>query len=198
MKHALEQFYGPSPSRSPDYGRIVNAAHLERLTSYLADGQIACGGQSDPADLYLAPTILVRPGLDSAVMTDEIFGPILPVLEFSDISEVLERLRERPKPLAIYLFARDRRLQDRVVAETQSGGVCINDTIVQILGNDLPFGGVGDSGMGSYHGRAGFDCFTHQRSILKRSLAIDPSFRYPPPGLPLETLKRILRFILAR
>ncbi|HEX5789797.1 MAG TPA: aldehyde dehydrogenase family protein, partial [Luteolibacter sp.] len=121
MKHALEQFYGPSPARSPDYGRIVNAAHLERLTSYLADGQIACGGQSDPADLYLAPTILLRPGLDSAVMSDEIFGPILPVLEFSDISEVLERLRERPKPLAIYLFARDRGLQDRVVAETQSG-----------------------------------------------------------------------------
>ena len=195
MKRILVEFYGPSPQESPDYGRIINAAHLGRLSSYLNDGRIACGGRCDPADLYLAPTILTEPGLDSPVMTDEVFGPILPVLEFSDIGEVLRILREKPKPLAVYLFARDRGLHERVVNETQSGGVCINDTILQILGNDLPFGGVGDSGMGSYHGRASFDCFSHQRSILNRSLSIDPKFRYPPPGAPLETLKRILRLI---
>jgi len=195
MKRALIEFYGISPQASPDFGRIINASHLARLTSYLRDGQIACGGECDPADLYLAPTIITQPGLDSPVMEDEIFGPILPMLEFSDMGEVLRSLRDKPKPLAVYLFAQDRRLHDRVISETQSGGVCINDTILHILGNDLPFGGVGDSGMGSYHGRASFDCFTHQRSILRRSLAVDSKFRYPPPRASLETLKRLLRFI---
>ena len=195
MKRTLVEFYGSSPKDSPDYGRIINAAHHERLTGYLNDGQIAFGGESDPASRYLAPTILTQPRLDSPVMTDEIFGPILPVIGFSDIGEVLQELRERPKPLAVYLFARDRALQERVLAGTESGGVCINDTILQILGADLPFGGVGDSGMGTYHGRAGFDCFTHQRAIMTRSLATDPKFRYPPPRTPLDTLKRILRFI---
>jgi acyl-CoA reductase-like NAD-dependent aldehyde dehydrogenase len=195
MKRTLVEFYGSSPKDSPDYGRIINAPHHERLTGYLNDGQIAFGGESDPASRYLAPTLLTQPRLDSPVMTDEIFGPILPVIGFSDIGEVLQVLRERPKPLAVYLFARDRALQERVLAGTQSGGVCINDTILQILGADLPFGGVGDSGMGTYHGRAGFDCFTHQRAIMTRSLATDPKFRYPPPRTPLDTLKRILRLI---
>jgi acyl-CoA reductase-like NAD-dependent aldehyde dehydrogenase len=194
MRQTLVEFYGSSPKTSPDYGRIINAAHLERLTGYLNDGQIACGGESDPATLYLAPTIITQPRIDSPVMTDEIFGPILPVIGFSDIDEVLQGLRERPKPLAVYLFARDPALQERVLAGTESGGVCINDTILQILGTDLPFGGVGDSGMGTYHGRAGFDCFTHQRAIMTRSPAVDPKFRYPPPRASLETLKRILRF----
>jgi acyl-CoA reductase-like NAD-dependent aldehyde dehydrogenase len=195
MKRTLVEFYGPNPKESPDYGRIINAAHLGRLTGYLNDGQVACGGESDPDSLYLAPTILAQPRLDSPVMTDEIFGPILPVIEFADIGEVLQTLREKPKPLAVYLFAKDRSLHEHVLAETESGGVCINDTILQILGADLPFGGVGDSGMGTYHGRAGFDCFTHQRTVMTRPLASDPKFRYPPPRTPLETLKRILRFI---
>jgi aldehyde dehydrogenase (NAD+) len=178
MKRTLAEFYGASPKESPDYGRIINAAHLERLSAYLADGHIECGGESDPATLYLAPTILTQVKPDSPVMTDEIFGPILPVIGFSDIGDVLRKLRDTPKPLAVYLFAKDRAMQERVVAETESGGVCINDTILQILGADLPFGGVGDSGMGTYHGKAGFDCFTHQRAILNRSLAFDVKFRY--------------------
>jgi aldehyde dehydrogenase (NAD+) len=195
MKRTLAEFYGSAPKESPDYGRIINAAHLGRLTGYLNDGQIACGGESDAATLYIAPTILTQPRMDSPVMTDEIFGPILPVIGFSDLNEVLHTLRERPKPLAAYLFARDRAVQERVLAGTESGGVCINDTILQILGADLPFGGVGESGMGTYHGRAGFDCFSHPRAIMTRSLATDPKFRYPPPRTPLDTLKRILRFI---
>ncbi|MDP3850633.1 MAG: aldehyde dehydrogenase family protein [Luteolibacter sp.] len=195
MRRTLVEFYGSSPKDSPNYGRIINTAHLERLTSYLKDGKITCGGECDPAALYLAPTILTRPRLDSPVMTDEIFGPILPVIGFSDIGEVLQTLRERPKPLAVYLFARDRALRERVLAGTESGGVCINDTMLQILGADLPFGGVGDSGMGACHGRAGFECFSHQRTIMTRALATDPGFRYPPPRTPLDTLKRILRFI---
>jgi acyl-CoA reductase-like NAD-dependent aldehyde dehydrogenase len=195
LRRTVTEFYGASPKESPDYSRIINTAHLERLTDYLKDGHVAFGGESDPDSLYLAPTLLTQPRAGSPVMTDEIFGPILPVVEFADIGEVLQSLRGKPKPLAVYLFARDRSLQERVLAGTESGGVCINDTILQILGADLPFGGVGDSGMGTYHGRAGFDCFSHQRTVMSRSLATDPKFRYPPPRTPLESLKRILRFI---
>ena len=127
-------------------------------------------------------------------MGGEIFGPILPVIEYDDIDDVLTTLRGQPTPLALYLFTADRALQNRVLAETRSGGVCINDTISHIIGRDLPFGGVGESGMGSYHGRASFECFTHQRAVLRRSLRIDPAFRYPPPRVSLATLKRLMRY----
>ena len=193
MKRTIREFYGDAPKDSPDYGRIINAAHLARLTGYLNDGEIACGGESDPGQRYLAPTILTRPRIDSPVMTEEIFGPILPVAEYTDVRKVLSHLREMPKPLAVYLFTGDRALRETVVNGTNSGGVCVNDTILQILGADLPFGGVGDSGMGTYHGKAGFDCFSHRRAIMDRSTKWDPSFRYPPQRTPLATLKRILR-----
>ncbi|MBN2312040.1 MAG: aldehyde dehydrogenase family protein, partial [Candidatus Hydrogenedentes bacterium] len=131
-------------------------------------------------------------------MQEEIFGPILPVLPFSAIPDCIAMLRERPKPLALYLFTGDRRLQRRVVAEVASGGVCINDTISHIIAKELPFGGVGMSGMGSYHGKSGFDCFTHYRSVMRRPLRPDPAFRYPPPRVSLETLKKVYRFLLRK
>jgi aldehyde dehydrogenase (NAD+) len=115
-------------------------------------------------------------------------------LEFSDLDDVLADLRERPSPLAVYGFTASRELQDRLLAGTRSGGVCFNDTILQILGHDLPFGGVGASGMGRYHGRASFDCFSHQRVVLRRSLAVDLPFRYPPIKTSLAALRRLLRF----
>ena len=195
MMKTLADFHGEFPQQCPDYGRIIDRRHFERLTQYLKQGDIACGGECDPADLYMAPTILTNVLWDAPVMTEEIFGPILPMMEFSDIDGVLANLRERPKPLAVYLFTRDRALQKRVLAGTQSGGVCINDTILQILGNDLPFGGVGESGMGSYHGRASFDCFSHKRAVMRRPFALDSGFRYPPPGVSLRVLKRLLRFL---
>ena len=194
MRKVLAEFYGEHPQQCPDYGRIVNRRHLERLAEYLKQGDIVCGGECDSADLYLAPSILTNVMWDSPVMTDEIFGPVLPVMEFSDIGGVLVKLRERPKPLALYLFTRDRALQERVLAETQSGGVCINDTILHILGHDLPFGGVGESGMGNYHGRASFDCFSHRRVVMRRPFALDSGLRYPPPGVSLPVFKRLLRF----
>jgi aldehyde dehydrogenase (NAD+) len=194
LKRTLLEFYGTNPAESPDYGRIINAAHHARLTGYLEDGEIACGGQSDAGKRYLAPTILTKPRMDSPVMTEEIFGPILPVVEYEDIGDVLRYQREMPKPLAIYLFTNDSALRDVVIEGTESGGVCVNDTILQILGSDLPFGGVGDSGMGTYHGKAGFNCFSHRRVIMERPFKPDPKFRYPPQRTPLATLKRILRF----
>lgn len=193
MIAALREFYGDSPQQSPDFGRIINRRHFDRLNGYLAHGTLACGGTTDPADLYIAPTILTACASNSPVMTEEIFGPILPVMEFSDLGEVLATLRDRPPPLAVYLFTGDGALQHRVVSSTRSGGVCINDTILQILGKDLPFGGVGESGMGTYHGRASFDCFSHPRAVLHRHLTMDLGFRYPPQHIPLKWLKRLLR-----
>lgn len=194
LRKAIRDFYGEDPQHSPDYGRIIHRRHFDRLHAMLMDGSIVHGGRADPDDLYLEPTILTNVVEDSAVMGEEIFGPILPVLEYDEIDEVLTILRGQPLPLALYLFTADRTLQDRVLAETRSGGVCINDTISHIIGRDLPFGGVGESGMGSYHGRASFECFTHQRAVLRRSLWIDPAFRYPPPRASLAALKRLMRF----
>ncbi len=194
LRKAIHDFYGVDPQRSPDYGRIITRRHFDRLHALLADGSIFRGGRAEADDLYLEPTILTEVAGDSALMGEEIFGPILPVLEYDDIDEVLSTLRGQPIPLALYLFTADRALQDRMITETRSGGVCINDTISHIIGRDLPFGGVGDSGMGSYHGRASFECFTHQRAVLRRSLWIDPAFRYPPARASLVFLKRMMRY----
>lgn len=193
LKKTLRDFHGSDPQQSPDYGRIINLRHFDRLIGLLGDGQTVCGGGHDAGDLYIEPTVLTDVSWDAAVMREEIFGPILPVLEYTEMDEVLARLRELPVPLACYLFSHDRALQDRVLAGTRSGGFCLNDTVSQILGQDLPFGGLGESGMGACHGRASFDCFTHRRSVLRRSLALDPQFRYPPQRLAFPVLKRILR-----
>lgn len=196
LRTAIGEFYGADPRRSPDYGRIVNRGHFDRLSGYLGTGRIEHGGERCADDLYLAPTLITGAPLDSAVMQEEIFGPILPVLEFDALEQALAMLRERPTPLALYLFTRDRAVQDRVLEETRSGGVCLNDTLTHMIGQGLPFGGLGDSGLGAYHGRASFDAFTHYRSVLRRSLAIDPRLRYPPPRISLSHLKRAMRFLL--
>ena len=189
LKQAVHEFYGDNPQQSPNYGRIVNRQHFDRLAGYVGGG--------DAADLYIPPTILTDVSWDSLVMQEEIFGPILPVLEFENLNEVLAQLRDRPTPLALYLFTNDRATQERVVTNTRSGGVCINDTVVQIIGHDLPFGGVGESGMGRYHGKASFDCFTHQRVVVRRSTVFDSRLRYPPPKLSLQKLKKAYRFLLS-
>ncbi len=196
LQRALHDFYGEDPKQSPDYGRIINQKHFDRLTGYLSDGQIAHGGQHEAIDLYLAPTILTGVRTDAAVMQEEIFGPILPVLEFDQLDDALGLLRDRPTPLALYLFTSDRTTQEHVLAATRSGGVCINDTVTHMVGQDLPFGGLGESGLGAYHGRASFDCFTHRRSVLRRSFAFDPRLRYPPSRTKLSTLKRAYRLLL--
>jgi len=196
LKRALREFYGDDPQQSPDYGRIINRRHFDRLTGLLGAGRVVHGGQSDASDLYIAPTILTDVPTDAPILQEEIFGPILPVLQFDKLDDALPLLRNRPVPLAVYLFTNKREIQERVLAETRSGGVCINDTVLHILGKDLPFGGLGDSGMGLYHGKASFDCFTHYRSVLWRSFWFDAQLRYPPARTSLATLKRLSRFLL--
>ena len=196
MIGVLRDFYGEDPHRSPDYGRIINQRHFERLVAYLADGRIAAGGQHDAGDRFIAPTILTGVQPTAPVMQEEIFGPILPVIEYANLDEALALLRDRPVPLALYLFTHDRVTRERVLADTRSGGVCINDTVVHMVGKHLPFGGLGASGMGAYHGKASFECFSHRRSVLRRSTRLDAKFRYPPPKSSLAALKRIYRFLL--
>ena len=193
---AVEQFYGKDPQASPDYGRIVNDRHFERLAALLREGKAAVGGQSAKAQRYIAPTILEGVSWDSPLMQEEIFGPILPVLEFEDLDSAIRMLQARPKPLALYVFSNDRARQDEVVRRLSSGGACINDTFGQFLNLRLPFGGVGESGMGAYHGKAGFDTFSHSRGVVRRATWADPRTKYPPYKTPLAVLRRIISFLL--
>lgn len=195
LMKSISDFYGFDPSLSKDYGRIVNARHFDRLVNYLGQGKIVHGGDHDPKERFLAPTILTGLSEDDSVMQEEIFGPILPVVEFDKVDDALAALRQRPTPLALYIFTRDRATVARVLAETRSGGACINDVISHMIGTGLPFGGLGESGMGSYHGRAGFEAFTHPHAVLRRGLWFDPPFRYPPQKLSLLWLKRLFPFL---
>jgi aldehyde dehydrogenase (NAD+) len=196
LQKSLREFYGDNPSQSRDYGRIVNERHFARLVNYLRDGKVIHGGEHNANNLFIAPTILTDVSPDSPMMQEEIFGPILPVLEFDKLDDALALLRDRPTPLALYVFTRDRSIEARVLAETRSGGVCVNDVVSHMIGAGLPFGGLGESGMGSYQGRAGFEAFSHQRAVLRRATWLDTPFRYPPQKLSLAGLKRAVRLLL--
>ncbi len=196
LKSAVIRFYGSEPQRSPDYERIVNTQHFQRLVDYLGDGKIALGGKHDASDRFIEPTILTDVSPESPVMQEEVFGPILPVIEFDALEDALAFLRARAIPLAAYVFTREREIEDQILAGMRSGGVCVNDVIFQMVGMGLPFGGLGESGMGSYRGQAGFDAFTHNRSVLRRSWRVDLPFRYPPQKFSLSTLRRAFRFLL--
>lgn len=192
IKKSILEFYGDDPAKSSDYGRIINQRHFNRLAELVKEGEIIIGGQTDAESCYIAPTVIDRVSPDAPVMEDEIFGPILPVIEYNNLTEAISFINNRPKPLALYLFSKNQKYQERVLRETSSGGVCINDTIMHIGVPELPFGGVGDSGIGSYHGKASFDTFSHQKSVLKNSFFMDIKFRYPPYEGKLNLLKRIL------
>lgn len=192
MQTALREFYGENPAQSPDYGRIVSHKHFSRLANLLGSGKPVVGGDTNADDLYIAPTILDQVSWDDPVMQDEIFGPILPILEYDNVETAIAQINNRPKPLALYLFSRNQQLQQRVLNETSSGGVCINDTIMQIGVLDLPFGGVGDSGIGSYHGKAGFDALSHQKSVLFKPFWLDLDVRYAPYAGKLQKVKKLL------
>jgi aldehyde dehydrogenase (NAD+) len=180
LKEAVVGFYGADPQQSADYGRIVNARHFDRLTGLLASGDIYHGGQHDRADLYIAPTILVNVAPGSPVMQEEVFGPILPVLEVDSVDEVIETVNAQPSPLGLYVFAEDSAVSQRIVDMTRSGDAAVNDCTVQPLVRELPFGGVGNSGMGKYHGEWGFRAYTNARGVLHHSTLLDPGVRYPP------------------
>lgn len=180
---AVHDFYGENPKTSTDYGRIVNERHFDRLTGLLDDGgyeAVVVGGDADRARRYLSPTVLAGVSPDAAVMAEEIFGPILPVLAVDSVDEAVAFVNARPHPLALYVFTGDLPTADRIVERTRSGGVTINHTMVHLGVHDLPFGGVGQSGNGAYHGEAGFDTFSHRRAVFTKATKPDPGVTYPP------------------
>lgn len=193
LKTSIREFFGDDPQQATDYGRIINERHFDRLTKLLDNGDVVEGGSHDKSDRYIAPTILRNVSEDSTVMTDEIFGPILPVLTYRTMPEAVRFVNERPKPLAFYVFAEDAGAQRAALDGTTSGGACINDVVAHLSVHGLPFGGVGASGMGAYHGKASFDTFTHMRSTLEKSSRLDVPLRYPPyDDTKQKWLKRLM------
>lgn len=180
LKRAVTAMFGRDPKQSPDFGRIVNPRHAARLQALLADGHAVTGGQADIDACYVAPTILTEVSADAPVMAEEIFGPILPVLPYETLETPLAAINARSPALALYAFTKDKVTADRIIASTRSGSATINDTVVFMANPNLPFGGVGASGMGAYHGRYSFETFSHRRAVLRRGFALDASIRYPP------------------
>ncbi|MBW4605859.1 MAG: aldehyde dehydrogenase family protein [Hassallia sp. WJT32-NPBG1] len=180
IKKHIREFYGEEPSKSNSYARIINQRHFYRLSELLKDGEILVGGDTNLEELYIAPTVIDRVSWKDKIMQEEIFGPILPVLEYTHLSEAIDFVNKQPKPLALYFFSINKKNQELVLQETASGGACINDTVMHLTVPALPFGGVGASGFGRYHGKAGFDTFSYQRGVLNKSFLLDLKWRYPP------------------
>lgn len=193
LKSSIRAFYGNDPLRDENLVRIVNEQHFSRLSAFLQNGKVVTGGRTDPQTLRIEPTILDGVNWDDPVMREEIFGPILPVLEYEDIGAVIRQVNERPKPLALYLFTTHPGTERQIIRDVPFGGGCINDTVVHLATSHLPFGGVGQSGMGAYHGKYSFDAFTHKKSVLKKSNLLDLKIRYAPYGHKLKILKRFLK-----
>jgi aldehyde dehydrogenase (NAD+) len=193
LKKKLSEFYGSDPKQSNDYGRIINPRHFARLASYLEGQNVLLGGEMDADSNYIAPTLLLDPDVQSTIMHEEIFGPILPIITIDNITDSIGIINQRAKPLALYLYTKNEALEQQVLSSTSAGNVGINDGMMFMANPNLPFGGVGNSGMGSYHGQTGFDTFSHLKTVMKRSFMFDAPLRYPPfTSTKLKWLKKLL------
>lgn len=199
LRDAIHDLYGSAPARNPDYGRIVNDAHFERLAGYLGDGEILTGGGRDAGTRFIEPTVLAGVGRDSAVMRNEIFGPILPLVEVQGLDDALSFVAARDKPLAAYVFSNDDETRRRWEVETSSGALNFGVPVLHLVAPDLPFGGVGESGMGAYHGERSFRVFSHDKPVLSKPLVPDtlaatimPPFTATKDGLIRRFLRRLL------
>ena len=189
----IKDFYGDNPENSKDYCRIINEKHFDRLCALLEEGDIVAGGQTNRSQLYIEPTVIDHVTWNYPIMQEEIFGPILPIIEYEDLTNVIEMINAHEKPLALYIFSKNKKVQRKIVNETSFGGGCINTTVLHAGNPYLPFGGVGSSGMGNYHGKASFDTFSHQKGILNKSLIVDPKLIYPPYKNKVDILKKMYR-----
>ena len=180
IKKQIEKQFGTRPLANADYGRIVNEKHFARLSGLIDADKVVIGGERNAQTLQIAPTVMDRVTLDDAVMQEEIFGPILPVLTFESLDEVITLVNSRPKPLALYLFSQDKTHIRAVTSRCAFGGGCVNDTIIHLATSGMGFGGVGESGMGAYHGREGFNAFSHHKSIVDKKTWMDLPMRYQP------------------
>ncbi len=195
LREQIQSFYGDNPKKSPDYARIINRKHFDRLNNLIHPDKIHYGGETDEQERYIAPTVLTDISWNDAVMREEIFGPLLPVLTFDDIEEVITAVKNQPDPLALYLFTSDANHEQRIINEISFGGGSVNDTVAHLGNHHLPFGGIGQSGIGSYHGKASFDTFSHQKSIMKKSKWLDIPLRYPPYDGKFKWLKKLSKFL---
>jgi len=192
MKKYLEKWYGNYPAQSDDLCRIINKENAERLEKLIIPEKVYTGGRSDIEKRYIEPTILDNVSDSDPVMQEEVFGPILPVLTFNTLDEAIQKVLDKPRPLALYIFSNSRKKQKTILNKTQSGTVCINESVVHFINPYLPFGGIGQSGMGRYHGRFSIEAFSYKRPVMKKSNILDVNMRYPP----YKNKKRIIRIFM--
>ncbi len=193
MKKKITEYFGDDPRISPDFVRIATIPKTQRLEALMKDGKVYTGGEIKLEERYISPTIITDIRPEHAIMQEEIFGPILPVMEFDDLAEVIDYINAHPKPLAFYYFSQDDRKQEEILLKTSSGGGCINEVIMHVANDHLPFGGVGNSGIGNYHGRYSFNTFSHCRAIMKKANWIDIPLRYPPYKKKHKLIKMIVK-----
>ena len=193
LRTSIKDFYGTNPHASDSYGRIVSPRHFDRLVSLMNGGTVVVGGESAAQDRYIAPTVLGDVKLESALMQEEIFGPLLPIISVASTDEAIAFITERDHPLALYVFAEDNAVVDTVLNRTTAGGVTVNGTLLHLTSPNLPFGGIGESGMGGYHGKSGVRIFQHMKPVLKRGTRIDPKMTYPPyTARKLKIFRKVL------
>ncbi len=193
IRGCIKSFYGDDPEQSPDYGRIINDRQFDRLEKLMhSAGTIIHGGKVNRTARYVEPTIIDKINYTDPIMQEEIFGPLLPVLEFTRLEDVISMINRHEKPLAMYFFTSSKSKRDLLLSSTSSGGGCINDTIMHVSNPNMPFGGVGNSGMGCYHGKFSFDAFSHHRSILQKTTIFNPTIPYPPYKNKLSYIKLLL------
>lgn len=193
LKEAIRDLYGEQPLQNENFTRIVSEKHFNRLSSFLKNGEIMIGGNTNQDHFKLEPTVITDISWDDPIMQDEIFGPILPVLKYNHLSEVIGQIQQHPKPLSLYLFTESHSVQNEILQSISFGGGCINDTVYHFASPYLPFGGVGNSGIGAYHGKGSFDTFSHKKSILKQTTLFDIPFRYPNVKNGLKKIKLFLK-----
>lgn len=193
IKKNIQQFYGEEPLNNPNFTRIVSKKHFKRLQSFLSNGEILMGGGNNEEKLTIEPTVLTNITWENPIMQDEIFGPLLPVLEYEQLDDVVASIDNHSHPLALYLFTENKRMEAEILNRISFGGGCINDTIYHIATPYLPFGGVGSSGMGAYHGKGSFDTFSHYKSVLRQTTRFDLPFRYPDVKNGLKKIKYFLK-----
>lgn len=193
IKAEIERQFGQDPEKSPDLGRLINKKAYERVSSYLDGAKVLAGGKTNEADKYISPTLIEVNDRETPVMQEEIFGPILPVLEYDDIHKIIDEISLKEKPLALYYFTSNRKNTEKLLSNVDSGGVCINDVIIHFGNKKLPFGGVGNSGMGAYHGKFSFETFSRKRSVVKSPTGFDIPIKFAPYKKKIRILKQVLK-----
>ncbi len=192
LKAEIRHFYGSNPNSSKDFARIINQKQYNRLLSLIEQEKVVFGGEMDPEENYISPTVILNPSLNSKIMQDEIFGPLLPVLEYQSEKDIDLILKKFPNPLSVYIFSTRKKFAEKLIQKYSFGGGTINDTLVHFINDNLPFGGVGNSGLGAYHGKHSFDTFSHKKSITKRANWLDIPLRYAPYKNKIKWLKRFI------